>query len=281
MECNQRFAVLGGDARLTWVVRALRQRQLVARTFSVADCGDTYESMELTLLNADCVILPIPAFRGEYINTVSDRPLPLQVLLQYLHPGMHVFGGKLDARLPQLQASGAQVTDYGALETFAAANAVPTAEGAIQIAMEQTDHVLQDSHCLIVGYGRIGKVLAHKLRALGAHVTVSARKETDLAMIAAYGFQADTTCVYHLPLARYDVIFNTVPAEIFTGSQLAATKPDVLLLDLSSLPGGINQTLCSALDRRAITGWQLPGRVAPASAGRIICDTVLSQLLPC
>lgn len=158
------------------------------------------------------------------------------------------------------------------------ANAPPTAEGALQIAMEQTPHTLQGASCLVIGYGRIGKVLAHKLRALDAQVTVCARNEKDLAMIAAMGYSYDTTGVYRLPLEHYDVIFNTVPVSVFTGAQLAATRPDVLLIDLSSSPGGIDQGLCRALSRKAITGWLLPGRVAPATAGRIICDTVLSQL---
>lgn len=49
-------------------------------------------------------------------------------------------------------------------------NAVPTAEGAIQIAMEQTDVTLHGLPVLVIGHGRIGSLLARRLAALGAKV---------------------------------------------------------------------------------------------------------------
>ena len=45
--------------------------------------------------------------------------------------------------------------------------------------MEATDRTLHGSRCLIIGYGRIGRLLADRLLSLGAEVTVSARKYGD------------------------------------------------------------------------------------------------------
>jgi len=42
-------------------------------------------------------------------------------------------------------------------------NTIPTAEGALQVAMEESDITLHGSNCLVIGYGRIGKVLSKML----------------------------------------------------------------------------------------------------------------------
>ena len=54
-------------------------------------------------------------------------------------------------------------------------NSVPTAEGAIQVAMENTEITIHNSRCLVMGFGRCGTTLARSLLALGARVTVCSR----------------------------------------------------------------------------------------------------------
>ena len=49
------------------------------------------------------------------------------------------------------------------------------------------------SRVLVIGYGRVGRLLAHRLKGLGARVTVSARSFRDLAWIEAYGYCAEHT----------------------------------------------------------------------------------------
>lgn len=41
------------------------------------------------------------------------------------------------------------------------ANAVPTAEGAVQVAMEELPFTLHSARVLILGFGRVGKLTAH------------------------------------------------------------------------------------------------------------------------
>ena len=50
---------------------------------------------------------------------------------------------------------------------------MPTAEGAIQLAMEELPITLHGARVLVIGYGRLGRVLADRLAGLKARVSVA------------------------------------------------------------------------------------------------------------
>ena len=274
------FAVLGGDMRQTWLVRFLQENGYDVSTFSVPQIPDSGAALSECLSGRRQIILPLPSFRQGLLNTSSPAlTLTVEQLLACLPCPVQLFGARLGAAAQILEAAGHSVVDYSAMEQFAVANAVPTAEGAIQLAMEQLPITLHRSHCLIIGFGRIGKVLANRLHALGAYVTVSARKPSDLAMIDALGYQSEQTGLYCAGLAQYDLIVNTVPSAVLSSEQLAQTSPQCLLLELASTPpGGFDFEVCRSLNRTAVLGAQLPGKVAPATAGAIIAQSVLAYL---
>ena len=154
------------------------------------------------------------------------------------------------------------------------ANAVPTAEGAIQLAMEATDRTIHESSCLVIGYGRIGRLLAGRLRALGARTAVSARRYSDLAWIRAENFQCLRTDALAGALGQFDLILNTVPALILDAGLLGETKETCVILDLASAPGGVDLAAAQRLGRRAIAAPGLPGRTAPRTAAAAIRDSI-------
>lgn len=158
------------------------------------------------------------------------------------------------------------------------ANDLPTCEGAIQLAMEQTDFTLQGARCLVIGCGRIGALLARKLHALDAQVVVSARSPRDFARIEAAGMGALDTRRLAGHLNGFDLVFNTVPAPVLGASELAGLKEDCVVIDLASLPGGISPDAKLPAACRVLHALSLPGRVAPLSAARAIHDTVCAVL---
>ena len=129
-----------------------------------------------------------------------------------------------------------------------------------------------------IGFGRIGKLLATRLRALGAHVTVSARNDGDKAYIRANGFEALDTRTLSEELGDFDTVVNTVPARIFTAERIAKLRPVAVCLDLASRPGGFDLGAAKALDRNVIWALGLPAETAPETAGRIVGETVLNIL---
>ena len=132
----------------------------------------------------------------------------------------------------------------------------------------------------MIGFGKIGKALSLRLRGLCAEVTVSARRPEDCALAEALGLQSDRTGVYFCGLRQYDCVFNTVPASVLLEEHIAALRPDCLIVDLASVPGGLAPGLTPPERPVYLTAPGLPGRVAPASAAKLLKEHILRTLTP-
>ena len=234
-----------------------------------------------TLADADCVVAPLP-FCDEMLTVTapfSAHPVAVTALLDAMHPSSVLLCGKLQKEAAALaQSRGIEVFDYLEREEFAVLNAVPTAEGAICIAMDELSVTIDHAKCLVVGFGRIGKLLASKLKSLGADVTVSARKCSDRAWIRAYGYKPAETGALRGHLGGYDVIFNTVPLRLFGDKWLSELDETTLCIDLASKPGGFDMDAAARRSVKVIWALSLPGKVAPLTAGAIVRDTVMNIL---
>ena len=149
-----------------------------------------------------------------------------------------------------------------------------TAEGAVGVAVQNTPFSIFESEALVVGFGRIGKVLSRYLSALGARVTVSARKESDLADIRANGFSAIKTAEISNYTQNYNFIFNTVPTPVLGDQALRKMQPDCALIELASRPGGTDIAALRELKIDIINAPSLPGRYSPEKAAQIIFEFI-------
>ena len=131
--------------------------------------------------------------------------------------------------------------------------------------------MLADVNVLVIGNGRIGRVLTRQLEDLGATVCVASRGVRPTVRTVPTGH-------YGPFLQSCNAIVNTAPVPVLGCAELAQTRADCLLLDLASAPGGIDREAAAALGRRCRWELGLPGRCFPASAGRIIEETVLRVL---
>jgi len=273
--------VLGGDNRIGFMAEALRQSGE-----DVTGLGISADTIPVKLLHegvrhADAVILGVPATRdGETVYAPAFSGLiPIDGLLEACRPETPVLCGMANDALKQrFAAEGIPLLDYFSREELALLNAVPTAEGALEIAMRELPVTLWGAKCLVAGFGRIGKYLARSLAALGAHVTVSARKPSDFALCRMYGYATTETAEITRSAKTYDVIFNTVPEKVINASVLSALKPGALVIDLASLPGGVDKEAAEAFGVKTIHALSLPGKVAPKTAGKILCETIRNIL---
>ena len=144
----------------------------------------------------------------------------------------------------------------------------------MQIAMEELPITLHRARVLVLGFGRLGKLAAHRFAALGAKVSVAARKWADLAWAEAYGYGAERIDQLGGWLCAYDLVINTVPSRVLGAGDLADLKPGCLVVDLASKPGGVDLEAASQMGVRVIWALSLPGKVAPVTAGRAIRDTI-------
>ena len=277
------FAVLGGDLRSTYLAGLLAEDgyKVIAAGFDSADlpgCVTGCTDPKHATVPADCVILPLPVtVDGTSLNAPFSRhTIPLDDVLRSLRPDQMVVGGQITASLKaKFSEKGLAVCDYFDREELKIQNAVPTAEGAIQLAMEELPVTVDGCECLVTGYGRISRVLTDRLIALGAHVTVAARRCQSLAWAGVAGCAT-------LPLDRlhdagdFDVIFNTVPSLLFDEAYLSAMPKRTLLIDLASRPGGVDFAAAAAHGVKTIWALSLPGRVAPKTAGAILKNAILN-----
>ena len=242
------FWVLGGDMRQGKLAQLLAEDGHRVHAYAleegVVPTNDlTVEASLAGAAQADCVVLPLPVSQGEgRLNCPLSQLQPsMAEVLSALEPGQMVCGGRVDPVTAALAAQrGIAVRDYFAREELAVANAVPTAEGAIQIAMEHMPITLHSARVLVVGFGRVGRVTAQRMAALGAKVSVAARRYESLAWAQAMGYGAEKTGQLAGWLCGYDLIVNTVPSLVLGEAELADLKPDCLVLDLASKPGGVD-----------------------------------------
>jgi len=279
---NKIFAVAGGDLRQIFVAKSLSSDGHKVRIFGFDNYSNTLPGIEICsdidslLVDADCVIFPLPySSDGVHLNTpYLSYTVKLCDIYEKIRTGMTVFGGRFSSR--ELNSRGIKTIDYFEREELQILNAVPTAEGAIYIAMQERPYTVCGSKCLVVGYGRIGKVLSLLLKGLNASVTVSARRFDDLASIRSMGMKAIKTKDIADTAGEYDMIFNTVPALVIDKTVLSSVKKNSLIIDLASKPGGVDFSEAKALGINAVWSLSLPGKVAPVSAGGFIKDTIVN-----
>ena len=217
MPTVESFAIIGGDLRFAYLAGALvSEGYRVISTgldeVAMAPCVTGCTSVSQALALADAVILPMPVSNdGVTLNApFSHRSISVDTVLSEIGSEKILFGGAPSIAVSEkLNERELVMYDYLAREELALQNAVPTAEGAIQLTMEELPITLADARCLITGYGRIGRVLSQMLNALHAEVTVAARRPSDRAWAQAQGCR--TIELERLSgKTRYDVIFNTI-----------------------------------------------------------------------
>lgn len=277
-----RIAVLGGDAREVFLVEHLAGLGLLVRVFglpvakgeSITPCQSLAEALE----GAQAVILPAPGIndKGElYCPFLEKPPVVSEAELGVLPAGAPVFVGVARTYLKNLAGRlGLKLIELLNLDEVAILNSIPSAEGAIQLAMEKLPTTIHGSQSFVLGFGRTGATLAYLLVAMGAHTTVIARNPAQRAR--AYQMNCRVYDFPELPglIGEAEVIFNTVPALVIDEPLLQKASPQVLIIDLASAPGGVDFEAARRLGIHAFLAPGLPGKVAPKTAGQILARVI-------
>ncbi len=241
-----KFLFAGNTPALTYAMENLRYRGC-----TILDTPDS---------TATHLILPVPGFESD--GSIKGGGA-LSDLLAKLPDNIIIFGGNLNH--PSL--SGYQTVDFLKDPLYLSENAAITAHCALKLALANLTVTLQDCPVLVVGWGRIGKCLAALLKQIGARVCVSARKESDRAILSALGYETMTPVPPAYGLMRYRVIFNTVPEMVLPEELTENCLPQCLKMDLASIPGIAGEDVLVARG--------LPNKEAPESSGRLIAKTVI------
>lgn len=266
--------VVGGDLRQRILAKLLRDGGHRVHTFGLD--GEQQGGLE-GLSQAHCVILPLPAEKpaGEIYTPLWEGTVEVEQVLEAMAPGQLLCGGLLKAGLIQeAQRRNLRVVDYYAREELTLLNAIPTAEGAIQLAMERMPTTIHNSRIWILGFGRVGQALALRLHALGAEVCILARSPAQWALAESLGLEAEPLRGMREWLHCPHLVINTVPAPLLGVEELSALREGAWVMDLASEPGGVDRSAAQTLGVPVVWARGLPGQVAPHTAAAYLKDTV-------
>lgn len=281
---RKEILIIGGDARQYYMAKYLQNRgysitaygEIFAEGFTgcriLSAAKDVFSLLEEKKIS---VVLPVPVTVDGDIIKGTNSAIRLAELISHLSGQDKIYGGNLPVNLRE--HCGINGIDFMKSNRVAYLNAVSTAEGAIAEAIMLGRGQLSGSACLVMGFGRCGAVLAHKLGRFGAKVTVMERKPERRAEAAAYefascGFGEDKT-----KISEYNYIFNTVPAPVIREDFLKKCGRETVIIDIASAPGGVDYEAAKQLNINAKLCLSLPGKYAPKTAGEILAEELIRE----
>lgn len=318
---------IGGDMRQVYAYQDLKNKNYPLSAYGLAN-GVTSDNLPDVLKETSVLVCGIPFSKDSktlFLTSApfqKNTPISIDYFLSCLFHRKDaaqlkfLFAGKIPKKVKHYCLDN-QIYCHDFLEDeyFAAANALPTAEGAIMEAIALGNTVLENHNCLVLGYGKCGCVLAKKLKSLSANVTIYTRHPEQKAYFEAQGFHfydghlpytankslnQDTKKIVNnitnndtdktileaaninsssvSPLKKYHYIFNTVPALLLDSYTLSQLSPHTVIIDIASLPGGIDYEAIKSFPLHVKHTLGIPGKIAPKYAGELISQTILSSI---
>ncbi|NLZ46042.1 MAG: dipicolinate synthase subunit DpsA [Clostridiales bacterium] len=256
MDENTKFLVAGGDLRQIYLAKKL------AQSFKVYTCGLGDTDTDISKLKGiDVLVLPIIISNNEtHLNApFSNEQITLESLIPCLKEDSIVTGGRFTDEVSKIFTScGFEIVDYFKREELIIKNCIPTAEGTLQIAMEELPVTIYGSKVLILGYGRVGKATAKLFSSVGAKVAVAVRKYSDGAWCQLNGFKSLQFKDLENYLDGFDLIINTVPAKLLNANKLSLIPKNSLIIDLASKPGGVDFEVAREIGVKVIWALSIP-----------------------
>lgn len=282
----KKVSVIGGDLRIVNLIELLAKDDFLVYTYGLENSEDLIESKNVIkcktiseLVNSSEIIIgPVPMTNDAQNLSApfSEEKISIEELTTEMANKNKTFlAGQLSEKIvSNLQEKNVKYIDLLKREELVVLNTIATAEGAIQITMENTQKTIHGSNVLIMGFGRVGKVLAKMLDGIGAKVSCEARKNSDIAWIKAYGYTPLHLSELESELGNYDIIINTIPFQILDENRLKYIKKECTIIDLSSNPGGVDRRAARSLGLKLIWALSLPGKVAPMTSAEFIKETL-------
>ena len=279
-----KIAFVGGGKRMLSCAEALSRHGLECALFGFDEISDKTSctrcaSLYDCYINSSAIILPLPLSRdGMTLGGTNARILLCDVFGK-APVGVPIFAGNVsDKARAVAEESGREIYDYFDSEALTEKNAYATAEGAIYLAMQNSERTIFSSKCLVAGYGRIGRYTARLLKCLGADVTVMARREISRVKASLDGHKTVSCEELCRCIRSFDLVFNTVPENIFGEKEISKMSSHQRYIELASPPYGLDRRLCEKYNVEIVDGSALPSRYCPESAGEFIAEELFREL---
>lgn len=280
------ITVVGGDLRIVKLIEMLNNDGYKVYTYALENSEELLSldgvemcpTLEEAVSYSKVVVGPVPlsSDRRRISSPFGRNVVELEDFISALK-GKYLIAGNINIT-DKLEEMGVQSIDLLKREEFSVLNTIATAEGTIQIAMEETQRTVHGTNVLIMGFGRIGKVLAKMLDGIGAKVYCEARKNEDISWIKAYGYNPIHLNDLDENLGKFDIIINTIPFQLLSAEKLDLVKPEAVIIDLASNPGGVDRKAAREKGLKVIWALSLPAKVAPLTSAEFIKETLYHVL---
>lgn len=284
---KHKISIIGGDLRMVKLAKNLAKDEDIVYVYGMEKSHELEENnieivgtLDQALEKGEYIIGPLPfSGNGVSINApFSNKEIKIEELKKMQKDKIFIAGVIKEEIKEMLENYYKEVIDVMQREDFVVLNALATAEGTIQVAMENTEDTIHGSNILVLGFGRVAKMVAYKFLSLGAGVACAARKVEDFAWIETYGYKAIDINNMHEKLEDFDIIVNTVPVQILNKKELEFVRKNTLIIDLASNPGGVDRDEVKIQNLKFVWALALPGKVAPNTSAKFIKNTIYNVI---
>lgn len=287
---KENFTVIGGDLRISTLAKLLAEDRNNVFVYGMENANFIEEntkiikckSVEEAVKSSNIIIgsIPFSKSKNEMYAIFSEEHIQINELIKGDNSKKIFIAGSISEDSKEiLEKSYMEVFDIMEYEQLAILNTIATAEGAIEVAIKNTDTILHGKNVLILGFGRVAKIVAKKFQGLSANITCAARKPSDFAWITALGYDLIDINTIETEFGDFDIVINTVPKIIVDKDRMKFMKKNVLLIDLASEPGGFDKNDAKTLDLKLICALALPGKIAPVTSAEFIKQTIYDNIL--
>lgn len=276
-----RYLIIGGDERMLELANIFKNNGYDISLFGFDllhnNCINSYDNLKVAIDSSDIIVGPIPFSSGDNMLNAkySSKTIDILNLIELIGKEKILLAGAISLKTREIiEHNNIKYFDYNKDEGFQIKNAIATAEGALAIIINETDKTICNSNIMVLGYGRIGKILCKYLNALGANVYAEARKEADLVWIDVNRLIPVKVNDIENYLSDMNIVINTIPSLILDESKLKLIQKDTIIIDLASNPGGVDFEYCRSNSIKAMHALGLPGKTAYKTSSEIIFDTI-------
>lgn len=279
------YAVIGGDMRQVYLVQELAKEDIKICHFALCQAPNAF-SMSASSLNeaicaSSCILCPIPLCKkGHLLNqSAYEKELSIDEILPNLKENQFFFGGCIPEYFKKMALKkGVYIFDFMEETSLSIFNTIATAEGAICEAIKESPLNLWHSQCAVLGYGKCGCTLTNALKGMACHVYVAANPKEEQARGRLIADQVGNLEDFGKNVSKFDFIFNTIPSLVISDKLLKQMKSTVTILDIASMPGGVDFEAARQLGVHAFLCPGLPGKYSPLSSAKGIKETMETLL---
>ncbi len=278
---KNKILIIGGDSRQLYMADYLESKGFELMIYALPEKNrECVQNLGDAVKSSDVIIFPLPVSKdGKNIFSITSHGISVESAVKYINGNHIVFGGMIDKSTHQkLQKKTENINDYFRDEEVTLRNTVPTVQGILKIIIDNVEYTICGCRIAVFGYGRTGQLTAETLKALGAKVTVCARKKADIVSARVRGMRGCYITDFHNQANEIDIIINTVPSVIIDRSILEHLNKNCLIIDVASAPYGTDFAAASELGINAMQCPSLPGKIAPKTAGEIIANAIINTL---